>query len=295
MSECIAQGLYHPNCQDSHTTYFGDFLSDDEGEEEDEFSENEVRANTDSAEYLLQQYTPEEQEQNIGLYNAEQRENYCKRQVQRFERLEEFSLDPDNQREYWARKTEWKSKLADVKKTVAKLKKDVAKTSGSGIISIEEVNPMSIRSIDMPIEQRNTGKGNPNAMLMFGIELNNRQKKLLEMLPEYDSRIVVSKNSVNMKDLAALTAYTGDEFALFTKGNERLIIRGNPVMVNIDVNKAKELAKKGYKWSGHTHPGIDFLCMQPSDGDYAIIDCFKQKSSVIYNSKGDFRTFEKRS
>ena len=35
---------------------------------------------------------------------------------------------------------------------------------------------MTIRSIDMPIEQRNTGKGNPNAVLTFGVELNNRQK-----------------------------------------------------------------------------------------------------------------------
>ena len=154
---------------------------------------------------------------------------------------------------------------------------------------------MSIRSIDMPIEQRNTGKGNPNAMLMFGIELNNRQKELLEKLPEYDSRVIVDKNSVNMSDLSALTAYTGHEFAMFTKGNERIIIRGNTIKVNIGIREAEELAKNGYRWSGHTHPGFDFLCMQPSDGDYSILDCFKQKYSVIYNSKGDFRTFEKRS
>ena len=56
---------------------------------------------------------------------------------------------------------------------------------------------MSIRSIDMPIEQRNTGKGNPNAVLMFGIELNNRQKELLDKLPEFDSRIIVDKKTEN--------------------------------------------------------------------------------------------------
>ena len=154
---------------------------------------------------------------------------------------------------------------------------------------------MTIRSIDMPIEQRNTGKGNPNAILMFGVELNNRQKTLLEKLPEFDSRIIVDKKSVNMTDLSALTAHTGHEFAMFTKGNERIIIRGNSVKVNIGISEAEELAKEGYKWSGHTHPGIDFLCMQPSDGDYTILGCFKQKSSAIYNSKGDYRTFEKRS
>ncbi len=161
----------------------------------------------------------------------------------------------------------------------------VSKGSGKVVIS----------SIEQPIEQQHTGKGNPNAILLFDIELNNRQQKLLDSLPSYDSSVTVSRDNVNMSDLSALTAKTGDEFAMFTKGNERLVIRGNASMVNIDPEKAKKLADEGYRWSGHTHPGVDFLCMQPSDGDYSILDCFMQENSVIYNSKGDFRTFEKRS
>ena len=298
MSDCIAHGLYHPNCQDSHTTYFGDLLGDDEDEEQTEneimpLPENEVQANTDSAEYLLQQYTPEEQERNIELYNAQQRLNHCERQVQRFERLEEFSLDEGNRAVYSARRSEWKNRLLQAKNSVAEIAKSVAISGGSGIIEVGEVNPITIRSIDSPIEQRNTGKGNPNAMLTFGVELNNRQKELLEMLPNYDSRIVVNRNSVNMKDLAALTAYTGDEFAMFTKGNERLIIRGNKSSVNIDALKAKALSEEGYRWSGHTHPGVDSNCLLASAGDKAILDCFDQETSVIYNSKGNFHTFEK--
>ena len=164
----------------------------------------------------------------------------------------------------------------------------------SGKIKTEGVKPMTISSIDSPIEQRHNGKGNPNAINIFGAELNNRQKQLLEKLPDFDSRTIVPKDSVNMADLAALTAETGNEFAMFTKRSDRLIIRGNEKMVNIDVDAAEQLAKEGYRWSGHTHPGMDFIAMQPSDGDYAILDCFKQESSVIYNSKGDFRTFERR-
>lgn len=154
---------------------------------------------------------------------------------------------------------------------------------------------MKINSIEHPIEQRNTGKGNPNAILTFGLELNNRQRSLLDKLPEYDSRVNVDRKSVNMSDLSALTAHTGDEFTMFTKGNERLIIRGNSYMVNIGVEDALALAASGYKWSGHTHPGTDFISMQPSDGDYSILNCFEQENAVIYNSQGDFRTFEKRS
>lgn len=79
------------------------------------------------------------------------------------------------------------------------------------------------KPIELSIEQKHTGKGNPNAVLTFGVELNNRQKDLLEKLSEFDSKVIVDKKSVNM----ALTAHTGDEFALFTKGKDRLIIRGN--------------------------------------------------------------------
>lgn len=178
-----------------------------------------------------------------------------------------------------------------------KYKKKVDISGESDIIKTEEVKAMTINSIEkpieMPIEQQHTGKGNPNAVLIFGSELNNRQKRLLESLPEFDSRITVAKNEVNMADLSALTAQTGHEFAMFTKGGERLVIRGNQSMVNLDTIQAKELADQGYRWSGHTHPGNDINCLMPSGGDKAVLLEFPQKTSVIYNSKGQFATFEK--
>ncbi|MCH5193262.1 MAG: hypothetical protein J1F11_04820 [Oscillospiraceae bacterium] len=154
---------------------------------------------------------------------------------------------------------------------------------------------MNISAIEQPIEQQHTGKGNPNAILIFDTPLNNRQKLLLDKLPDPDSRVIVPKKSVNMADLSALTAKTGCEFAMFTKGSERLIVRGNSTKVNIDIETAKQIAEQGYKWSGHTHPGTDFFCLEASAGDYRIFECFDQKSMVIYNSKGQYRKFDKRS
>lgn len=81
-------------------------------------------------------------------------------------------------------------------------------------------------------------------------------------------------------------------FAMFTKGGERLVIRGNPYKVNISPKEAQNLAENGYRWSGHTHPGIGQLCMTPSDGDHDILRAFGQKTSVIYNSQGQFSTFD---
>lgn len=150
-----------------------------------------------------------------------------------------------------------------------------------------------ISAIEQPIEQKHTGKGNPNAILIFDVELNTRQKQILEQLPEYDSRAIVPRETVNMADLSALTAKTGDEFAMFTKGSERLVIRGNSVKVNIDVIEAKRLSQNGYRWSGHTHPGTEINSLLPSPGDKAILNAFNQNNSVIYNSKGLFATFGK--
>lgn len=152
---------------------------------------------------------------------------------------------------------------------------------------------MIISAIEQPIEQKHTGKGNPNAILIFDVELNLRQEKLLELLPEYNSRTIVPKEYVNMTDLSALTAKTGDEFAMFTKGNERMVVRGNAHGVNIDTEQAMQLNEEGYRWSGHTHPGTGINTTIPSSGDKEILNCFNQEQSVIYDSKGGFRTFEK--
>ncbi len=145
---------------------------------------------------------------------------------------------------------------------------------------------MNINNIDSPIEKRNTGKGNPNAVIHAGRPLSNRQSRLLGLLPEFDSSVTVRKKDVNMRDLAALTAQTGDEFAIFTKGGERLIIRGNCNSVNVDVERAKALSEQGY-------PGIGRNCLQASPGDIEILRCFKQEVAYIYNSQGIYLEFGK--
>lgn len=148
-----------------------------------------------------------------------------------------------------------------------------------------------ISTIESPIEHRNTGRGSPSAITHFDVELNRRQQKVLDKLLEYDSRVTVPKKAVSMKDLSALTAKTGVEFAMFTKGGERLVIRGNAGRVNIGPKEAAELREAGYKWSGHTHPGTDVLVLQPSEGDYLILEQFGQASSVIYDSLGNHYVF----
>ena len=147
-------------------------------------------------------------------------------------------------------------------------------------------------TISSTINYRNTARGKATAIAHYNVELNTRQQKLLDSLPEYDSKITVKKSDVSMTDLAALTAKTGAEYAMFTKGGERLILRGDEYKVNVTPTMAKKLSAAGYKWSGHTHPGTNSNVMLASSGDYDVLKAFEQKRSVIYNSMGEYLTFE---
>ena len=145
---------------------------------------------------------------------------------------------------------------------------------------------------DLTIMSRNSGRGNPGAITHFDVDLNTRQKNLLQQLPNCDSSIIINKGDVNLKDLAALTAKTGDEFAMFTRGSQRMIIRGNASAVYIDGAMAQELYNAGFKWSGHTHPGIGVNVKFASEGDMYILEQFNQTQSVIFDSQGNFSVFE---
>lgn len=148
-----------------------------------------------------------------------------------------------------------------------------------------------IIQISSPISSRKHLTGTPEGIEFFGDNLNSRQLRLLDKLKEYDSKIEVSKRSVSMRDLSALTSHENVEFALFTRKNKRLIIRGNSQSVNVDIKKAKELSEQGYKWSGHTHPGSTDAVLMPSGDDRNILKCFKQKNSVTYNGAGSYYVF----
>ena len=145
--------------------------------------------------------------------------------------------------------------------------------------------------INSPIEQgRTDGVGEPWAIKRHGKPLDDRQQAHLDRLPGFDSRVEVDKSGVSMMDLAALTAKTGDEFAMFTQGDKRLIVRGDGAKVNIDTADAVKMNAQGYEWTGHTHAGCNLM---PSVGDKKVLSAFCHNSSAIYNSFGDSCDFYK--
>ena len=78
----------------------------------------------------------------------------------------------------------------------------------------------------------------------------------MDKLPGYGYQATLNKRSASMLDLSSLTAKTGDEFAMFTRKGERLIVRGSDEDVPLYEKDIIELRNEGYRWSGHTHPGF---------------------------------------
>lgn len=84
--------------------------------------------------------------------------------------------------------------------------------------------------------------------------LNKRQRELLEQLSNPDDTVIIRKKSVSMNDLRQLTNVTGDEFNMFTKGGERLIIRGDGNVIKVSEKMFNDLINGVYgKFSGHAN------------------------------------------
>ena len=86
MSSAISAGLYHPRCKDGHTTYFLGISTPPD----DKFSKRELAE------------VEERSKQEV-------KQQYAKRQTEKFGRLARFSLDPENQKHYQQKAEQWRN------------------------------------------------------------------------------------------------------------------------------------------------------------------------------------------
>ena len=115
LSMAIEGGLYHPNCRDSHSTYFDGISS------------------------LPNPPTREERAEASRVYNLQQRQRYCERNVKKYKRLAEYSLDPDNKSKYTNLKNKWVQNLNTLIKNnpELRLKPERVKTYGIDITKLQ--------------------------------------------------------------------------------------------------------------------------------------------------------------
>lgn len=134
-------------------------------------------------------------------------------------------------------------------------------------------------------------RGDPETIYEGGGRLSKRQETLLAQLHAPGDLIVVRKRDVSLRDISALTAHEHVEFALFTRNGERMVVRGARSTVPITPGDASRLARQGWRWSGHSHPGITDAGISASDSDKVVLRAFGQERSVVVNSVGRYREF----
>lgn len=115
LSTAIENGLFHPRCKDSTSTYYPELDDLDAPLSEDEIKELDRQR------------------------GIEEKQQYAQRQAERFDRRAEYSLDEDNKRIAQTRADEWHDR-ADMLEEKAKkagnsLPESVAKSGKSGIIN----------------------------------------------------------------------------------------------------------------------------------------------------------------
>lgn len=123
LSTAIKNGLFHPRCKDSTSTYYPELDDLDAPLSEDEIKELDRQR------------------------GIEEKQQYAERQAQRFDRRAEYSLDEDNKRIAQTRADEWHDRAnileEKAKKAENSLPESVAKSGKSGIIKEKSKKPIT--------------------------------------------------------------------------------------------------------------------------------------------------------
>ena len=95
----------------------------------------------------------------------------------------------------------------------------------------------------------------------------------------------MSTDKVELKDLAALTAATKDEFALFTGRGKALVVHGGTHW-NLPESAWKEIEANRLVWVGHSHPTTVNVRASIEDRRTLRMYFTWQEESAIIDMKG---------
>ena len=182
LSEAMQQGLYHPRCKDSHTTYYPGISSAPDPADKEE----------------IRQAVEEERQEN--------RENYVNLQAEKYNRLANYSLDPENRRTYEARAGEWRALTTGYNSGPV-----MAALNAPGITNTDEVIDDFLASIELPDD--------PAVVAHVKNSVKHMPKKDLDFIREQG--LVVRKSR-------GASSFVRSRRSRGKDGNLRYIIRINP-------------------------------------------------------------------
>lgn len=220
LSTAIKNGLFHPRCKDSTSTYYPEL---------------------DDLDAPLSDYEIKELDRQRGI---EEKQQYAQRQAERFDRRAEYSLDDDNKRIAQKRADEWHDR-AD---KLAEQKEDyIHKISDSESITKKEKSEINAEKAKTDVENSiNSGiiefeKGvTKEVQETFNNELENMQKKFGKVTTISRVGILNSKNST-------------DYGAFYDNSGELLLRFANKKNALSEQEQKAQKMKKSGEWSS-AHP-----------------------------------------
>lgn len=111
--------------------------------------------------------------------------------------------------------------------------------------------------------------------------LSESDQKILDALPKRYMWVQVRPEEASIYSLAALTAKTGDEFAMFAKGDTKIVIRGNTGGWTIPKDLSRKVFDEQLRWAGHSHPTTVNLAASDDDRKTLSLFTWQKKSTVI--------------
>lgn len=111
--------------------------------------------------------------------------------------------------------------------------------------------------------------------------LNASDQAILDALPKRYMWVTVKPEAANIYTLAALTAASGDEFAMFAKGNTKIIVRGTSGGWSIPEDLARKVFDEQLRWTAHSHPTTTNLSASAEDRKALGLFTWQKKSAVI--------------
>lgn len=156
-----------------------------------------------------------------------------------------------------------------------------------------EKNIEDIRGLSSPLASNESTRISLQYIREKRDGLNKHRQSLLNRVPEQEVWAVFPLNSIEDKDLAYLSAETGDEFALLRGKKQDILYRGNAMHCHIERDELlmSLLQDRKIRLECHSHPDYDKII--PSQDDRNFIAMFGQKTSRIVSSyTGKVITFD---
>ena len=141
-----------------------------------------------------------------------------------------------------------------------------------------------IRGLSSPLSSEESTRISLESIRAQRDGLNRHRQSILDRIPERETWCSFKLNTIEDKDLAYLSAATGDEFALLRGKNEDILYHGTPAHCHIEKSDTLMTLLNTHKvrLEIHTHP--DYEKIIPSNDDRMFIASFGQKSSKIISS-----------